>query len=409
MAAKQKWRKNAYLFLFGQGLTMFGSTMVHYAITWHVTLQTNSSMIIALFSIAMSLPLLFVSPFAGVWADRYNRKLMIDISDGGIAVVTLVMALLYANGVTSVWLLLGCIIMRSIGSGIQTPAVSSLIPQIVPPGQLSKFNGFQSTVQSVVTLVSPMAGGAVLAFAPIYVIMLIDVVTAVIGIIMLIFTVTVPNPENTKTKKENYFTNIKNGLLYIKGNKMLVAFLSFNIFINLLIVPFTVMTPLHVARTWGGDYLLLTINESVFFFGMIIGGLIVSVWGGFKNKSKTMTFSTAWLGITSILMGLTGSFPIYAVLIGISGISLPFFDAPMMTIMQTKIAPEYMGRVFAVITMISTLAIPIGSIIFAPLGEAGRVPIGDLLLITGVLILISSPFYILNKEMRAAGEPAKSD
>jgi DHA3 family macrolide efflux protein-like MFS transporter len=399
-----KWRKNAYLFLIGQGLTMFGTMMVHYAITWHVTLQTNSSTVIALFSIAMALPMFFISPFGGVWADRHNRKLLINISDGAIAVVTLVMAILYANGVQSLGLLLCCIIVRSIGQGIQTPASSSLIPQIVPSEHLAKFNGLQGTVQSIVMLVAPMAGGAVLSFAPIYVVMMIDVVTAIIGILMLVFTVTVPNPTKQKTQQPSYFSDIKAGISYIKGNKMLVAFLGFNVFFNLLIVPLSVMTPLHVARVWGDAYWMLTVNESVFFAGMMLGGAVIAIWGGFKNKSRTMSLSNAWLGLTSILMGITDNFLIYSIFMGLCGISLPLFNAPMMTIMQTKVAPEFMGRVFAVSTMISTLAMPVGSVIFAPLGEVGRVPIGVLLIITGALILLSSPFFVLNKVMRQAGE-----
>jgi DHA3 family macrolide efflux protein-like MFS transporter len=409
MSAKPKWRKNAYLFLTGQGITSFGSMLVHYAILWHVTLQTNSSSVVALFSIAMALPMFFISPFGGVWADRYNRKLLINLADGGIAAVTLIMALLYANGVTSVWLLFICIIVRSVGQGIQTPAASSLIPQIVPEEHLAKFNGLHSTVHSIVMLISPMAGGAVLSFAPIYILMFIDVVTAIIGIVMLVFTVTVPNPAGAKFFKKSYFDDIKAGLTYIKGNKMLVSFLLFNIFFNLLIVPLSVMTPLHVVRVWGEAYWMLTVNESIFCVGMMIGGGLIAVWGGFKYKNRTMTLANAWLGVTSIVMGLTTDFWVYAIFMGLCGLSLPLFNAPMMTVMQTRVEPEYMGRVFAVSTMISTLAMPIGSIIFAPLGEVGRVPIGTLLIITGALILISSPFFVLSKAMREAGEPIKSD
>jgi DHA3 family macrolide efflux protein-like MFS transporter len=284
----------------------------HYAILWYVTLQTNSSTFIALFSIALALPTFFISPFGGVWADRYNRKLLINLSDGGIAAVTLLMALLYANGVTSVWLLFICIIVRSVGQGIQTPAVTSLIPQIVPEENLAKFNGLHGTVHSIVMLVSPMAGGAVLSLAPIHILMFIDVVTAIIGIVMLVFTVTVPNLVGAEFWGKSYFEDIKSGLSYIKSNKMLFSFFIFNIFFNLLIVPLSVMTPLHVARTWGDAYWMLTVNESIFCVGMM-------------------------------------------------------------------------------------------------LGEVGRVPIGTLLIITGALILISSPFFVMSKAMREAGAPIKSE
>ncbi len=156
------WKRNAGLFIAGQFLSMFGSMLVSHAITWHITLKTQSGSVMALFTGAALLPMVFISPFAGVWADRHNRKYLVNIADGAIALVTLVVAIFYSAGIQNIGLLLAAVVARSIGQGVQQPAVSSLIPQIVPEEHLTRFNGIQSTAQSLTMFTAPMAAGALL-------------------------------------------------------------------------------------------------------------------------------------------------------------------------------------------------------------------------------------------------------
>jgi DHA3 family macrolide efflux protein-like MFS transporter len=161
------WKKNAALFLIGQGLSLFGSMLVSYAIMWHVTLKTQSGSVITLFTIAAVLPMFFISPFGGVWADRYNRKYLINLSDSAIALITLVMAVMFFLGFEHVGLLFVCSVARGLGQGVQMPAVNALIPQIVPEQSLTKVNGVNSSIQSLCMFASPMLAGAVLSVAPI--------------------------------------------------------------------------------------------------------------------------------------------------------------------------------------------------------------------------------------------------
>ena len=187
------WKRNAVLFITGQFLSMFGSMLVQYAITWQITLETKSGIIMTLFTCASLLPMVFVSPFAGVWADRYNRKHLIVIADAAIALVTLGLALAYISGYRNIWLMLIVVAARSFGQGIQQPAVSAMIPQIVPPESLLRFNGIQSSIQSLNMFAAPMAAGALLSFMPIERIFFIDVATAAAGIsIIFIFVKRTP-------------------------------------------------------------------------------------------------------------------------------------------------------------------------------------------------------------------------
>ena len=119
------------LFLISQNLSLFGSSVVGYAIIWYITLETSSGVFLMYATLAQMVPHLLISLSSGVWADRYNRKHLIMLSDSFIAIATLGLALFYATGAKSITALLAVSVVRSLGSGVQTPAVNAIIPQLV--------------------------------------------------------------------------------------------------------------------------------------------------------------------------------------------------------------------------------------------------------------------------------------
>lgn len=164
---ERNWKKNIILFLSTQTISLFGSMLVQYAIMWHITLTTQSGVMMTVAIVCGFLPTFFLSPFAGVWADRYNRKGLIVLSDALTAIATLILAILFWMGYDALWLFFVMSAVRAIGSGIQTPAVGALIPDLVPEDKLTKVTGTQGTIQAFVMLVSPMVGGALLTVATI--------------------------------------------------------------------------------------------------------------------------------------------------------------------------------------------------------------------------------------------------
>lgn len=152
--------------------------LVQYAILWHITLEMQSGAMMTPSIVCGFVPAFFVSPFAGIWADRYDRKKLIVVSDTFIALGTLVIALLYLSGHESLWLLFLAMSIRSFGTGVQTPAVNAFLPQIVPTDQLLRVNGINGSIQSVIALASPVASGALMSLVTLDKIFLIDVETA---------------------------------------------------------------------------------------------------------------------------------------------------------------------------------------------------------------------------------------
>lgn len=165
-----------------QTLSLFGSSVVQYAIFWYLVLRSNSGMVMTVAMVAAALPQAIVSVFGGVWADRWNRKLSVMFPDAVIAAVTICLSASMAVGWGDTGLILVVLVIRSAGGGIQTPAVQSFIPQIVPEAWLLRVNAVNGTLQTAISIASPAIAAALVNLMPLWMIMLVDVSTAIVGI-----------------------------------------------------------------------------------------------------------------------------------------------------------------------------------------------------------------------------------
>jgi DHA3 family macrolide efflux protein-like MFS transporter len=403
------WKKNVALFLSGQTASMFGSMIVQYAIMWHIMLKTNSGSMLTVYVLAAMLPMFVISFFGGVWADKYNKKHIINIADGIIAITSLVIALAMGVGYDATLLLLIAAAIRAFAQGVQSPAVNSLIPFIVPQEKLMRVNGIFQSINSIIMLFSPMAAAALMTFAPLQTIFYIDVVTAAISIVILYFFVKVPKREitdeneNTNVQQASHFRDIVDGFKYIKKNPFLVQFFIVSLFFLLLGTPMFTLTPLQVIRNWGGEAWQLSAIESIFGVGMILGGVLMSSWGGLKNRIYTMALAILCFGIGAIFLGIVGNFWIYVIVMGLIGFAAPISNVPMMTVLQEKVSPDFMGRVMSVLTMLNSVAMPVGILFFGPMCDV--ISVNTLVLFSGITTcLITIPMFI-SKTLKEAGKP----
>lgn len=272
-AQKIHWKRNIILFLSSQTLSLFGSALVQYAIMWHITLTTQSGIMMTLYIICGFIPTFVLSPFAGVWADRFNRKTLIMIADSMIAVVTLMLAITFMLGYQAVWLLFIISAVRALGAGIQTPAVGAILPQIVPQDKLTKVNGINGSLQALIMFVAPIVSAGLLTVATIEAIFFIDVVTAAIAIFTLFVFLKIPlHKKASDTQSTGYLDDFKEGLVYIKQHAFLKSFFIFFAFFFVLMAPAAFLTPLQVTRSFGDDVWRLTAIEIAFSVGMMAGG-----------------------------------------------------------------------------------------------------------------------------------------
>jgi len=271
------WKKNIILFLSSQTVSLFGSSLVQYAIMWYITLETQSGVMMTIAIVSGFLPTFFLSPFAGVWADRYNRKALIILSDSFIALATLILALLFLMGYEMLWLLFVMSAIRALGTAIQMPAIGAFLPQLVPEDKLTKVNATNSSIQSFVMLVSPMLSGALLTLSTIEIIFFIDVITAAIAVLILVLFLHVPAHAKALEKQTiSYFGDLRNGFVYIKNHDYVKNFFLFSAIFLVLAAPAAFLTPLQVTRSFGNDVWRLTLIEITFSIGMMGGGIIMA-------------------------------------------------------------------------------------------------------------------------------------
>lgn len=391
----KNYKKKAALFLASQGITLFGSSLVQFAIIWYVTLKTSSGIWVSAMTVAAYVPQFIISFFSGVWADRYSRKKLIILADSGIALATLLLVFLMpriGEGTPLLFALVIILAVRSLGAGIQTPAVNAMIPQLVPGEQLMKFNGINATIQSVVQFAAPAAAGAMLSFGNLRATLLVDIATAVIGIGVL---AALAIPFTKSEEAPSMFSEMKAGFRYAAKERFIgQLLLIFGVFI-FLCVPAGFLATLFVSRYYGDTYWYLTLVEVIGFIGMTAGGLLIGAWGGFRNRVKTLTAGMTAFGILAVAMGAVDSFVIYLILMAIYGVALTMVQTASTTLLQENTAPEMQGRMFGLFGAIYSGFLPLGMVVFGPLADV--MSMRALMILSGVLLLLLATGIVLNR------------
>lgn len=384
---ENNWKRKTLLFLASQCITLFGSMIVQMSIIWYVTLKTSSGGWVAAFTICSYLPQFLISFFAGVWADIYNRKKLIILADGVITIATFIMFLVIPL-ISTDFVLLGALLVistiRSIGAGVQTPAVNAVIPQLVPEEYLMKYNGMNATMQSIIQFVAPAVAGTVLSIGTFRSTLFIDIVTALIGI-GLLSCVLLPKQE-ASNENVSVFAEIKAGIFYAFSDKIIGKILIvYGLFI-LLSVPAGFMAALLVSRVYGDVYWYLTAVELVGFAGMALGGVLMGVWSGFKSRVKTFAFGLLILSIMTIGMGVSPYFILYLVMMFVYSIALTMIQTATTTIIQEKTQESMLGRVFGLMGAMYSGFLPIGMAIFGPLAD--MFPLQWIMVGSGIALLL---------------------
>jgi DHA3 family macrolide efflux protein-like MFS transporter len=390
------WQRKAALFLSSQGLSLFGSMLVQYAIIWHLTLTTQSGLVLTIATIAGFLPQIVISLFAGVWADRYPRKRLIILSDALTATSTLLLAIIFLLGYREIWLLIAVSAVRAVGAGIQMPAVSAFLPQIVPQDRLLKVNSINGTLQPFISIAAPLVAGTLLSVAGLEYIFFIDVVTAALAIGLLLLLRVPPHEKATERQTTGYFDDLRQGFAYIGGHPSIKRLFVFFGFVFFLVTPVAFLSPLLVARSFGEEVWRLTANEIAFFAGSIIGGVIMTAWGGFKSHFKTIGLAAVLWGVLFAALGLTNNFWVYLGIMTLSGLPMPMFNVPVTTMLQERVTPDMQGRVFGVMSLITSAVMPVGMVIFGPLAD--YVSIELLLVISGALLTLPGLAIYLSRD-----------
>ena len=387
METQGNWRRRTIAFFASQCITLFGSQIVQMAIVWYVTLQTNNGAWVAAFSVCSYLPQFFVSFIGGVWTDRYNRKYLIIGADALIAAVTSIMMLIMPHIVGESVLLAALLLMsiiRSAAAGIQNPAVNAVIPQLVPEEHLMRYNGINATMQSVVQFGAPAAAAVVLTMSTLRTTLLIDILTAILGI--SVFSCILLPKQDKSQEMPSVLVDICVGIRYAHSCMVVRKTLVIYGLFVFLTVPAGYLSGLLVSRVFGDTYWYLTAVELVGFGGMMLGGLLMSIWGGFKSRKLTLAAGLGLFGSMAIGMGVSRVFILYLVFMALYGIALTTVQTTIMTMLQENSEASMQGRVFGLMGALYSSCYPIGMSLFGPMAD--RIPLQGIMFFSGVALII---------------------
>ena len=365
-----------YIFLWGAQLfSIMGSAVVNFAITWWITVLTGSATLLSIGIFIYVLPMAFLTPVAGVLADRWSRKKLVAIADSLQALTTVWVIVLFAFGVADPLVVMLITGLRGIFQAFHIPTINAITPTMVPKEKISRMNGFSYLFSSLISIVGPVLGALLYEFfqGDISLILWIDIITFIIAFIPLLIT-KIPEVERSpiEEKKASFLFEFKTGIKTIKLIPGLLTLLLLSMLLNFLLMPFNVLLPYYVEVIHGGSAADFAFVMVFFQIGMVLGALLTSVKKEWKQK--VFTYFGSLLVITMMISGYTfapvGSFLFLGIGNFVVGLLLPIANTIYMTIIQTTVPNDKMGRVISIDQSISSLIAPFGALISGPLADA---------------------------------------
>jgi MFS transporter, DHA3 family, macrolide efflux protein len=361
----------------GQLVSVLATNMSGFAQTIWAFQKTGSATVLGIVQLSFILPFLLISPFAGAMVDRYNRKLMMMVSDLGAVVATAAILILNAAGVLQIWHLCVSSVVFGLSNAFQWPAYMAAISTMVPKAQYGRANGMLSLIESGPAVFSPMLAGALLPHIGLTGILTIDVATFFLAIGALLF-VHVPQPELTEEGQAGKGSLMKEaayGFKYIFARRSLLSLLLVILCLNLAGgFSQSLFAPMILLRTNNNSSALGAV-ESAFAIGGVVGGLIVSAWGGFRKRIRGMLLgwiAYAFFGL--ILFGLGRSLSVWITVALLSSVTFPLTQSASNSIWQSKVAPDIQGRVFSARRLIAWLVDPIMPVVSGLMADYAMEP-----------------------------------
>ncbi|HEX2977485.1 MAG TPA: MFS transporter [Bacteroidales bacterium] len=358
----QNWKKTFITIWAGQLISILTSSVVAYAVVFWLSVETGSAEILAVAAMAAMLPQALLGLFTGVYIDRWNRKLIMIISDSFIACATLGLVVLFYFGKAEIWHIYTLLAARSVGQAFHLPAMQASIPLIAPEDQLMRIAGVNQMIQSVSGIAGPAIGALLITLFDMKWVLMLDVFGALFAVVTLML-VFIPDPDKTgESQSPHVFREIRDGLHEIYRDRGLYWLFVFSVIATFFIMPVAVLFPLMTLNHFGGSVIQMSIVEILWGLGMLAGGALVGVKNFKGNKALMINYMYFIFGMTFLLSGLlpSSAFVWFVILTGIGGVSAAIYNASFMSLIQIKINPSMLGRVFSTYTSFTLFPAMVG-------------------------------------------------
>jgi DHA3 family macrolide efflux protein-like MFS transporter len=406
------WAPRFFTIWTGQAFSLLGSQLVSFAVIWWLTQTTGSATVLATASLVGLVPQVVLGPITGALVDRWSRRLTMIFADALIALATIGLAVLFALGHVQIWQVYALLFVRSVCGGFHWPAMQASTSLMVPKEHLARIQGLNQMLQGGMSIASAPLGALLLAWLPMEGILAIDVFTAMFAIIPLFF-LQVPQPVRTDLQadgspKSTVWQDLLAGLKYVWGWPGLLLIGIMATVINFLLTPAFSLLPILVTKHFNGQAIQLATLESFSGIGFIVGGLVLSAWGGFKRRILTSLVGLFAMGAGCLVMGLL---PPTAFVFAVG--TNPMVNGPLLAAVQAAVSPEMQGRVFTLINTMAAGMSPIGLIIAGPISDRMGVQtwfiIGGLVTIVMGVAGIFIPTVMHFEEGRGAVAPQRAE
>ena len=369
---KDNWQRNFFPLWIGQVLSLLSSRVVQFSLIWYMAQTTGSATTLSLAALVGLVPEILLGPIAGAYVDRWDRQLVMIIADGAVALASWGLAYLFWIDAVEIWVIYIVLFIRSIGGSFHQSAEQASISLMVPESQLTRVNGLNQVVNGVLTIAGPALGAIILVLLPYYGVMLVDVATAILAIsLLMVINVPLPDRDGSREEQPSLWLDLREGMTYIIRWRGLMIIVGMAMVTHLLLTPAYTLLPLMVSDFFNGSAGQLGLLEGFLGLGMLAGGIIISLWGGFKRRIYTTMSGFIILGMGLLVLGLAPADLFVIALAGVLviGLAVPLVDAPMMAILQASVDPKIQGRVFSLMGSLLGLAAPIGLILGGPVSD----------------------------------------
>jgi DHA3 family macrolide efflux protein-like MFS transporter len=366
------WRWRFFPFWIGQMVSLVGSRVVQFALIWYLAQESGSAIVLSVAALVGLVPEIILGPIAGAYVDRWDRQVIMILADGVVAFSSWILAYLFWVDAVEIGVIYIVLFVRSLGGSFHLPAVQASTSLLVPEKQLTRVNGLNQLANGLLTIAGPPLGALLLSILPYFGILLVDVGSAIVAIGLLMF-INVPLPEKPSTPEtpQSVVQEIKVGLRYVLGWRGLLILILVSMMTRFLLTPAYTLLPLLISEYFNGTAGQLGLLEGLLGVGMIVGGIVLSLWGGFKRRILTITLGFAILGLGLILFGIAPANLFVIALAGglIVGVAVPLIDGPLMALFQATVKPDLQGRIFSLLGSLVALATPLGLMLAGPVSE----------------------------------------
>jgi MFS transporter, DHA3 family, macrolide efflux protein len=367
------WKLTFFTFWFTQALSLFGSGLASFALVWWITESTGSATVLATASLMALLPGILFGPLAGALVDRLNRKWIIIISDAISALLALLLVMLFWTNNIQLWHIYAINIMRGVAGAFQFPAVQSSTSLMVPKEQLARVAGLNQALQGMTMIATPPLGALLLSLLPIHLILGIDVLSAAVAICLLL-TIAIPQPmihRATAHVAATVWQDMRAGFSFLRRWPALLSVMCIAALLNLVLTPGFTLVPILITQHFHGSAVQLGLINAMYGFGIISGGALLGIWGGFRRRIMTSLLGLTGLGVGSFLIGISPSDAFGMAVAGMAlvGMMNTFANGPFFAILQSIVPPEMQGRVFTVLMTVSMAMAPFGLALAGPLSD----------------------------------------